>query len=341
MKSNQIYKLFIVLVLLSLAGCGGGGGGPSDSRPSSKLFVVDSPNRAIGSQINPNPTAGTFTIDRILTGPNTGLGTPGGTPSVSNLPSIALDVPGDRMFVATQGSVLVWDNAGFADGNTARTRVITSLVPDGMTTRGVNFFNLFFDATNNRLYVAEPRGDVQVYNNARTASGSVVPSRTITPDIGTEIFSTFGVAVDTTSRDLLYLGVAPSTSSILVFNNASTISSASATPDKKLDFALGLGSMFLDSANDRLYVGQFNGPIHVFNNASTLTSGAPTPSKTLTLGSTLKYIFVDPVNDRLYAVSENQIFIVNSVSTAIDPVTATVITVQSSGSLFSAVAAKP
>jgi hypothetical protein len=66
MVSRAVLSAFI---LAGLAGCGGGGGGDGgDGRPSSKLFVVDSGNHAIGSMINPNPTPGTFAVDRIISG---------------------------------------------------------------------------------------------------------------------------------------------------------------------------------------------------------------------------------------------------------------------------------
>jgi hypothetical protein len=57
---------------------------------------------------------------------------------------------------------------------------------------------------------------------------------------------------------------------------------------------------------------------------------------------TSKYIFVDVPNNRLYAVSENFVFIIPNASTANDPgVVGTVVQVQSTGNLFSAVAVKP
>src|SRR5687768_7025955 len=129
MQPMVIKLIASALILVGMAGCGGGGGGDGgDGRPSSKLFVVDSGNQAIGSMINPNPSPGTLAVDRIISGANTGLGTPGiGTPSVSTLPSLALDAAGDRIYVATQLSVLQWENAGFASGNTPRTRAFTSL----------------------------------------------------------------------------------------------------------------------------------------------------------------------------------------------------------------------
>src|SRR5207247_2250872 len=75
--------------------------------------------------------------------------------------------------------------------------------------RGVNFYGLSLDTTNNRLYTVDPAGEVHVFNNASTRSGTTTPDRTVTPDLGTfMVVTTFGIAVDKT-RDLLYVGIAP------------------------------------------------------------------------------------------------------------------------------------
>src|SRR6267142_2242334 len=95
------------LALLAVASCGGGGGGGDSGPPGSKLFIVDGGNHAIVSMINPTPSIGsTISIDRVVQGSSTGLGTAGGTPSISSIPSVALDAAGDRLFAATQTSVV-------------------------------------------------------------------------------------------------------------------------------------------------------------------------------------------------------------------------------------------
>src|SRR5439155_1740444 len=82
-----------------------------------------------------------------------GLGVPGGTPSISSIPSIALDAANDRLFAATQQSVVVFDNASTANGNASFSRSFTAtVITDGITVRGVNFYGLSLDTTNNRLY---------------------------------------------------------------------------------------------------------------------------------------------------------------------------------------------
>ncbi len=118
--------------------------------------------------------------------------------------------------------------------------------------------------------------------------------------------------------------------------------SGSTTPaDRTLTFAQGPTSFHLDARNDRLYVSFFNGRIQVFDSASTLTSTA-TPDRTITLPSPGKFLFVDTTNDRLYAAANNLLFIINGAHAASDPtVTATVLSVASPDSRFSAVVVKP
>src|SRR5262245_43380203 len=112
------------IALLGLAGCSASSHNGTPAPPAgsvgsdaSKVFFADTAQLAIGSLINPNPASGIVTPDRVVAGPDTGIGTPGGTPAVSSLPGLALDVPGNRLYVATQASVLVFDQIGTANGD--------------------------------------------------------------------------------------------------------------------------------------------------------------------------------------------------------------------------------
>jgi len=216
----------LALALLTVASCSGGGGGSSSPpTPGSKLFVTDGGNHAIASLINPTPPVGsTFPIDRTVEGPNTGLNDLGGTPSISAIPSVALDTANDRMFVATQLHAVVFDNIGTANGNAAFSRRISATFDKGGGPRSVNFYGLYLNTTSNILYVADLTGDVHAFNNASTRNGATTPDRTVTPDLGTtQVIFPFGIAVDK-ARDLLYIGIVPSGSPafMIVFNGAST-----------------------------------------------------------------------------------------------------------------------
>ena len=104
------------------AGCGGGGGGdsppPPPATPPSKIFVGDSGTPAIGSSPNSNPSPGQAIVERIISGPNTMLS--------SALVDFALDVARDRLYVADQRSILVFDNISTAEGNIAPSRIVST-----------------------------------------------------------------------------------------------------------------------------------------------------------------------------------------------------------------------
>src|SRR5262245_28435980 len=198
-------RLAHALALLVLAGCGGASSPSSPpaapATSPSKVFFADAANLAIGSLINPNPAPGIFSLDRFVAGPDTGLGTPGGASSVTSIPSIVIDADADRLYVATQGSALVFDRISTASGNVPRSRSLQSVVAG----HAVNFFRLHLTA-NDVLYVAEQTGEVRVFSNASALDGSVTPDRTITPNIGATINSTSGVAVDINiARNKLYV----------------------------------------------------------------------------------------------------------------------------------------
>ena len=312
--SGRWRTIGLALALLALANCGGGGGGSSaPPAPGSKLFITDGGNHALVSIINAAPTLNsTFTIDRTVQGSSTGLGTPGGTPSISSIPSIALDAANDRLFASTQTSVVVFDNAGTANGNAAFSRRISATVNTTGVFRSVNFYGLYVNTTSNILYVADVTGDVHAFDNASTRNGATTPDRTVTPNLGaTQVIFPFGIAVDK-ARDLLYVGIVPSGSPafMIVFNGASTANTNTApnqsrAPDRTIVLP-GAGAFYLDEANDRLYVSRFDGFAYVFDNASQIASGTPAQNRTIDLlDGVQKFIFVDTSRDKLYAVGNN------------------------------------
>ena len=357
MQSAKISRwgaLGLCLTFLALASCGGGGGGGGGSSgpvtPPGKVFAVDSMNHAIGSMSNPNPGAGAFAVERIVSGSSTGLGTPCAicTPTPSNLPSIALDAAADRLYVATQLNTRVFDSISTANGNVSSRSISAS---------GVQFLNIAIDpANNNTLYTVGSSGVVNIFSSAHTINGFVTPSRTITPDFGAStVISTFGIAIDATSRDLLYVGENfNGATNISVFSNASTADTtggAALAPSRTFSFAIAPGAFYLDTVHDRLYTARFDGPILVYDIASGLSGAVGAASRTITLpvtptsfSSSQLYIFVDTTNDRLYAVNGSTGFILNGASTANDPITTYTqfsVTASSPTTVFSAVAVKP
>jgi hypothetical protein len=190
--SGRWRPIGLALALLALASCGGGGGSSEPATPPGKLFVVDAFNRAIASMSNSNPGPGYFAIERIISGSNTGLGTPGGTPSPSTIPSIALDAAADRLYVATQLNTRVFDQISTAKGNVSSRSI---------SAPSVNFLNLSIDPATNTLYTVGPSGVVNIFSSAHTLNGSTTPSRTITPDFGRVPSSARSASLSTRPRE--------------------------------------------------------------------------------------------------------------------------------------------
>jgi hypothetical protein len=322
--------------LLGLAACGGGGsyGGGGGNMPvtgvgPSKLFGADSAHMAIGSLANPNPGAGAIPVDRFISGSTyTGLS--------NNIGSLALDPTLDYLYVGNGTSIRVFYMASMANGDVIPARAISL--------GGGNTGSLFLDTVHDRLYVGDDVNGVKVFSGASTANGSPTP-RLITGDFGAT-FVIHGVAVDTTVKDILYVSNTNHTSSsdqISVFDGASTVSGSN-TPSRTITPSpvSAVGGIFLDAANDRLYVAGGAGAttVMIFNGASAANGSTP-PAKTLSgFPSGILNVVVDTAHDRLYAVGVSGVYIVNGVSTATGAVTATAILPVAGGNL-TAVAVSP
>lgn len=306
------------LAFLALVSCGGGGGGSSTPpTPASKVFFTDGGNGAIVSSSSATPTT-TFPIDRVVEGPHTGLPSSG----ILAIPSITLDTANNRLYVATQGNTFVYNNISTANGDVPPNATLSAIInTGGIGFRGVSFwYNALDNTRGGMLYSVDFTGEVHVFNNPLTATGTV--NRIISPDLGTAVVSSsFGLALDA-ARDMLYVGLVFGTgANIIVFNNASTIGTTvlagfpppvttltPVAPDRTLSFAQPIVSVYLDTTNDRLYTSHTDGIVRVFDNAHTLLTGAPTPDRTIDLGGSTPidaYIFVDTSRDKLYAVASN------------------------------------
>jgi hypothetical protein len=296
---------------------------------ASKAFAADSPHSTIGSLINPNPGSGTIMVDRAITGVYTQLS--------NNIGSLALDTTNNRLYVGNGMSILVFNNASQANGDPFVDRVITNNPASG------NAGSLFLDTVNNRLYVGDDTAGVRVFDNASGISGATPSTRLISGNFGGS-FQIHGVAVDTSSKNILYVSnTVGLTNQISVFDSANMVNGSSTAPNRTItpSPASGVGGIFLDAANDLLYVasGSSAATVMVFNAAST-ANGATPPTRTMTFPSPITSVFVETVNDRLYAVSLAAIYILSSASTASGTVTATAVLAPSGGG-FTAVAVAP
>ena len=321
-------------------GGGGGGGGGSPAPQPSKFFVADSGTSVIASVINSNPSAGTLAVDRVIQGASTGL--------VPTMGAFALDVQNNRLYVGNNVSIRVFNNASFADGNVAPGRTIGK-----QTGPAMNVASLFLDAASDRLYVGDStNGAVLVFNSVSTLNNLVDPDRTITG-----FNQIAGVQVDT-GKDILYVtncspacgAPASNTFTIRVFDGASSNTlTGPASPNRTITPNISTqdmpaGDLFIDKANDRLYVaGGQNTLVMVFDTASA-ADGSTGPNKTLTFpivaGSNLKGVVLDTVNDHLYAFGSGVIFSLANVSSATG-VASAVAALAPIGSSISAIAVSP
>jgi hypothetical protein len=294
----------VILAIASLAACGKGGSSSSTPPIPSKLFVVDSGNDAIATFINSNPTGpGAVPVDRSITGSNTTL-------TGKTVPAMALDALGDRLYVSTEGAIIVFNNASTANGDVSPARTLATVAAG-------NFTSLYLDTAGDRLYVGDMAAGVKVFDSASNAN-LASPNRTLTGDFGTA-FSIRGVAVDA-ARDILYVAVttaAPSTA-ILVFDGAHT-QDGTQTPNRTITFPPSSDfRIFLDATSDSLYVSDLGGGISVFNGAHALNGAAPVADRTVSLGggAGLTALALDSVNDRLYAAAHSSLIVVPGASTA-------------------------
>jgi sugar lactone lactonase YvrE len=192
-----------------------------------------------------------------------GSATPTPTPTTSPTPTPTPVVPTGKLYVSNSNSnsILRFDNAFIATGNVPPAATISG----GLTTLNAPAF-ITLDTASDRLYVAN-NGDISIliFDNISTKSGNVAPDRIIAGGNNTNLVTPTDVAVDTT-RDLLY--VADDTE-VLVFASAST-TFGDIAPVHDITVNFRASAIFIDPANDRLYVAdQAGNAIDVYNNAST------------------------------------------------------------------------
>ncbi len=277
---------------------------------ASRLYVVSSANQ-IGVFNRPRVGDMTSLPDRLISGASTSFALPY---------AMWLDSASDRLFVSNFGSsqILIFNNAGTANGNIAPSRVIS-----GATTSLDGPVGLWLDSAKDQLYVVNWGGSsVVVFSSASTTSGNIAPSRIISGPTAS-LFTPYSLWLDTT-KDELYVSNAYG-NKISVFSSASTTSGDIAPsrvisgPTATLNNPYGI---WLDSASDSLYVAnQLSRNVLVFNNASTAT-GDVAPARMISSADTGLVdplaIWLDNATDRLYVgnYNGNKISIVKNASSA-------------------------
>jgi hypothetical protein len=182
---------------------------------------------------------------------------------------------------------------GFADADPAAGAMLAGRVISGVTGLGGN---LAYDESRDSLY-ASKGGTVVVFDQASLASGTVMPSRTLTPSGGP--FVSLSLLLDK-STDQLYVGANRQSGDgvVLVFAGASTLSGSKA-PDRTMVVPNGVNTFTLDTSRSILYVlGAIIG-VHVYENADT-ASGTLSPARVIGGFTSATGLSIDAGRDRLY-----------------------------------------
>ena len=166
-----------------------------------------------------------------------------------------------------------FDNATTtASGNVAPSATI---VGGSTTLDNPTFIRL--DVSADRLYVANSGGpSILVFESISTKDANAAPDRTIS---GPDLVVPIDVAVDT-SLDLLYVA---DDIDVFVYTSASTANGTNLTAahDITTPITASIGGIFLDAANDRLFVSDPSGnAVEIYDNASSL-DGTVSPTRTI------------------------------------------------------------
>jgi sugar lactone lactonase YvrE len=207
---------------------------------------------------------------RTLGGGGGGTPTPTPTPNPTGTPTPTPAATGKLYVIDSNSNTLLrFDNAFTVNGNATPAATI---VGNNTTFNFPNFMTL--DTANDSLYIAD-RNDLSVimYDGVSTKGGNVAPSRSIT----TNLLDPTDVSLDKV-RNLLYVA---DDVDIHVYSSASTVN-GNATPARDLTVPFQLSGIFIDGANDRLYVADTAGNgVAVYDHASTLASGLITANRAI------------------------------------------------------------
>jgi hypothetical protein len=306
--SRRIRVVLVSLLSLLTMACGSGGG-EGDAGPS-KLFVADPGNYAIGSFADRSPDSGSR-IDRIIVGPSTRLG--------AWMEAMDYDPVADRLYVSSLTSnefsaldhlILVFDNAGEADGDVQPRRLVQESW--GSFTRVA----MQVDPGRDLLYLLDEYRRVSVYTQASTAQRAS-PARHFV-DMTSNVGLTSGLAIDPQRNIAYVLGQAPPSgegAAISRFSNASSLEGEVLAGKQILlngHLDHNYAGLALDRVNDRLYAG-VSGGIAVIENAS----GDAVETKRILLPAGVAFkLAIDPVRDRLYALDAERLYVIPNVSKA-------------------------
>jgi len=200
--------------------------------------------------------------------------TPTPSPSATPTPTPGATPAQGKLYVSNGGgnSIIRYDQALTDSGNVPPATTIT-----GINTKLNSPAYITLDVTADRLFVANT-GDLSilVFDNISTKTGNAAPERVIAGATTTLVAPT-DVSLDA-GRNLLY--VADDTS-VLVFGSAST-ATGNIAPTRSYSVAFAIAAIFVDAANDRLFLADQAGQaINVYDAISTVAAGPLTANRTV------------------------------------------------------------
>lgn len=200
---------------------------------------------------------------RTISGPATTLNQTG---------KLALDEVNDLIYLVNQDltgtHILVFGPASTASGNVAPLHILTPAFSP---------FGLAVDSANNRLFVSDVGGAINVFDNASTLNGSVVPNRVISGS-STQLNQPGALVLDNSGRLIVASNTFPTT--ILVFANAGA-ASGNVVPTASSVISINGASQLAVSPTGDLYVVDGDAQISVYSNITT-ASGSLTPVRLIT-----------------------------------------------------------
>ncbi len=238
---------------------------------ANRLFVANLGTSAVLIFDNASTMTGNVPPTRTIQGAASGLLQP---------TSLALDKAKDLLYVVDGTDVLVFASASTINGNTPPVRTIT---PNPT----FSIADIFLDATNDRMYLADPTNAIDIFDGASALNGTVTAPRKIT-GAATGLGEPAGLWVDGSNR-LIVSNFSPP--SIEIFASAST-----ATGDITPSGVVSGGATTLVGPNQialnpnvgsgDLYVADpFAGEVAVFANIGTANANLP-PTRNIVGAST-------------------------------------------------------
>jgi sugar lactone lactonase YvrE len=205
--------------------------------------------------------------------------TPTPNPSATPTPTPGATPAQGKLYVTNQNAnaILRFDSALTDSGN----------IPPAVTISGTNTAlnqpaYIFLDTTADRLYVANAGNlSILIFDNISTKSGNQAPERVIS-GTNTNFVSPTDVQVDTT-RNLLYIA---DDTDVQVYTSASTATGNIAPTRTYTTAATAISAIFIDAANDRLFVADQANAILVYDSISTVAAGPITANRTITGANT-------------------------------------------------------